>query len=700
MRSARILRVTLGAVLAGAAGLVPAEVATAAPAHAQVVCYFGNTDAAIDASTNCRNFVVGLKPTQRMSRADVVAHASDYRHFGFTDNFLWYSAQGTTTVSDRALEWTGCGGVHQVTPIGQFCAWDRVDAGSLLGNFSQAPVTLSSFSYGGAAIFRACGNWAPAGPVLRPGSAGLPSPVPVIRGKKFNDLNHDGVQDNGEPGIAGWTFTLTRVSSLFGGQDPGPVATTTTGPGGTYTFSLKGLGPGTYTVTEASRDRWVATGPTTRTVTVSAGIGDATITVPSFGNYYINHPPVADAGPDQYVDQTMPAGAQVTLDGNGSSDADGDPLTYTWTGPFGTATGPHLTVTLPAGTSTVTLTVSDGLASDTDTMKATVYPPITATAGSVNGVEGAPANGTAATFTDPDPAATAGEYTAVIDWGDGAPSNPDTTTGTISGPVGGPFTVTGTHTYADEGTYPMTVTINDTDNAFNSATVTATASVGDAALAASGNPSLLSSNPLTGTTLATFTDTNPAGLVSDFTAVIDWGDGGSTSAGTISGPVGGPFTVTGSHTYDQLGPHTITITITDDGGATATATTHAIVYAPSGFAIGDPSTAAGTHVEFWGAQWARENTLTGGAGPEAFKGFITSQHTPACGATWTSSPGNSGHPPATVPTYIAVTVTSHVTQNGDVITGDTTHVVIVKTDPGYAGNPGHPGTGTILATLC
>ena len=53
-----------------------------------------------------------------------------------------------------------------------------------------------------------------------------------------------------------------------------------------------------------------------------------------------------------------------------------------------------------------------------------------------------------------------------------------------------------------------------------------------------------------------------------------------------------------------------------------------------------------------------------------------------------------------VPTYIAVTVTSHITQNGDVITGDTTHVVIGKTDPGYAGNPGHPGTGTILATLC
>jgi SdrD B-like domain/PKD domain len=700
MRSWRFLRLTLAAALAGAAGLVSAGVATAAPAGAQTVCYAGDTDAAIDANTTCRNFVVGVVSKQRMSRAEVLAHAGDYRHFGFTDNFLWYSAEGTTTISDPALEWTGCGGAYQVTPIGQFCARSRVDAGSLLGNFSQAPVTLSSFSYGGAAIFRACGNWAPAGPVLRPGSARLPSPVPVIRGKKFNDLNHNGVQDSGEPGIAGWTFTLTRISSLFGDQAPGPVATTTTGSGGSYSFSLNGFGPGTYTVTEASKDRWVATGPTTRTVTVGDGIGGATITVPSFGNYYINHPPVADAGPDQYVDQTMPASAQVTLDGSGSSDPDNDPLTYTWTGPFGTATGPHPTVTLPAGTSTVTLTVNDGLASDTDRMAVAVYPPITAAAGSVHGVEGAPVSGTVATFTDPDPTATAGEYAAVIDWGDGTPGNPDTSTGTVSGPTGGPFTVTSTHTYADEGSYPVKVTITDTDNAFNTATVIAPASVDDAVLAASGNPGLLSANPLTDTTLATFTDANPGGSASDFTAVIDWGDGAPTSTGTISGPNGGPFTVTGSHTYDQLGPYTITITITDDGGATTTATAHVIVYAPSGFAIGDTNTAVGAHVQFWGAQWARENTLTGGPGADAFKGYITSRHTPACDATWTTDPGNSGHPPATVPTYIAVTVTSHVTQNGDTITGDTTHVVVVKTGPGYAGNPGHPGTGTIVATLC
>jgi hypothetical protein len=41
-----------------------------------------------------------------------------------------------------------------------------------------------------------------------------------------------------------------------------------------------------------------------------------------------------------------------------------------------------------------------------------------------------------------------------------------------------------------------------------------------------------------------------------------------------------------------------------------------------------------------------------------------------------------------------------VEDDGAIVTGDVQHVVIVATDPGYAGNPGHDGTGTIVATLC
>ncbi|MDJ0870111.1 MAG: PKD domain-containing protein, partial [Myxococcota bacterium] len=40
----------------------------------------------------------------------------------------------------------------------------------------------------------------------------------------------------------------------------------------------------------------------------------------------LNSPPVADAGPDQ----TLPVGDTATLDGSGSTDVDGDPLSYAW----------------------------------------------------------------------------------------------------------------------------------------------------------------------------------------------------------------------------------------------------------------------------------------------------------------------------------------------------------------------------------
>ena len=86
-----------------------------------------------------------------------------------------------------------------------------------------------------------------------------------------------------------------------------------------------------------------------------------------------NQPPVADAGPDQSVEASGPDGASVTLDGSGSTDPDGDTLSYEWTGPFGTAGGATPSVSLPLGASTVTLTVTDPSGeSSTDTVTITV----------------------------------------------------------------------------------------------------------------------------------------------------------------------------------------------------------------------------------------------------------------------------------------------------------------------------------------
>jgi hypothetical protein len=35
-----------------------------------------------------------------------------------------------------------------------------------------------------------------------------------------------------------------------------------------------------------------------------------------------------------------------------------------------------------------------------------------------------------------------------------------------------------------------------------------------------------------------------------------------------------------------------------------------------------------------------------------------------------------------------------------VISGNAPGVALVQTDPGYAPDPGHPGTGTVVAILC
>jgi len=77
----------------------------------------------------------------------------------------------------------------------------------------------------------------------------------------------------------------------------------------------------------------------------------------------VNDPPEADAGPDQIVEAGEQCQAEVTLNGTGSIDIDGDTLTYTWKGPFGEVTGQQPTTTvmldLEPGPITITLMVDD-----------------------------------------------------------------------------------------------------------------------------------------------------------------------------------------------------------------------------------------------------------------------------------------------------------------------------------------------------
>jgi hypothetical protein len=56
--------------------------------------------------------------------------------------------------------------------------------------------------------------------------------------------------------------------------------------------------------------------------------------------------------------------------------------------------------------------------------------------------------------------------------------------------------------------------------------------------------------------------------------------------------------------------------------------------------------------------------------------------------------------PETVPAYMAVVVSTSISKQGSVISGDVAKIVIVRTDPGYAGNPGHPGSGEVVGVIC
>ncbi|HUU96143.1 MAG TPA: PKD domain-containing protein [Phycisphaerae bacterium] len=146
----------------------------------------------------------------------------------------------------------------------------------------------------------------------------------------------------------GWTQTAGTAVTLNNGTTATP-SFTAGATAETLTFQV--------TVTDAC----AAIATDTVNVTVTAG----------------NQAPVADAGPDQ----TVAASATVNLNGSGSSDPNGDPLTYAWTQTVGTAVvltnadtaTPSFTAGATAETLTFQLLVDDGQgATDTDTVNVTV----------------------------------------------------------------------------------------------------------------------------------------------------------------------------------------------------------------------------------------------------------------------------------------------------------------------------------------
>jgi PKD domain len=193
--------------------------------------------------------------------------------------------------------------------------------------------------------------------------------------------------------------------------------------------------------------------------------------------------------------------------------------------------------------------------------------PLSATGNPISAQAGSPFSGTVATISDGDSTAVASDYTATINWGDGSSA-----TGTISAGGGaGQFTVSGSHTWASGGSYPVHVAITKVNGRTTSADTTATVGGGSVGGGGGGggggfssptaSVTLMTPNPTAGG-LVTFSGANStpgSGRIVSY----DWGfDNPNTTTSTGTNPT--------AHWIFKPGFHTVTLTVTNSSGQKST----------------------------------------------------------------------------------------------------------------------------------
>jgi fibronectin-binding autotransporter adhesin len=197
------------------------------------------------------------------------------------------------------------------------------------------------------------------------------------------------------------------------------------------------------------------------------------------------------------------------------------------------------------------------------------------TGGALSGAAYVGLSGIAASFTDTRALGyTAGDYSASIKWGDGAQ-----TTGTVTyDSASQQFEINGSHMYAQMGSFVTEVFISDPNGLM--AIVDGTAAIADAPLTAGvlTPPAAMQGNVASGQVLH-FTDADPNAVAGQFSAVITWGDGSSstvtstaTSYGQIVPDSSGGFDVLGVHRYfSPASGLTFSVMVTDAGGSKCSA---------------------------------------------------------------------------------------------------------------------------------
>ena len=299
-----------------------------------------------------------------------------------------------------------------------------------------------------------------------------------------------------------------------------------TGMNTTHTYALAG----TYMVTLTVTDDTGATNMATTNITINVTpANEAPVAM-------IIAPPAAATG------------MAVTFDASGSTDIDGTIISYDWD--FGdTLTGTGVSAThsyAMAGTFTVTLTVTDDTGATnsvmTDIIVTDAAPPVNIPPVAMITAPATAAIGMAVTFDASASTDLDGTITS-YDWDFG-----DTLTGTG---------VSATHSYAMAGTFTVTLTVTDDTGATNSAMTDII--VTDAAPPGNAPPvAMMITPPVAAIGMAVTFDasgsTDPDGTIASY----DW-DFGDAITGTG---------VSTTHTYMTAGTFTITLTVTDDAGAT------------------------------------------------------------------------------------------------------------------------------------
>src|SRR4029079_4165853 len=122
------------------------------------------------------------------------------------------------------------------------------------------------------------------------------------------------------------------------------------------------------------------------------------------------------------------------------------------------------------------------------------------------------------------------------------------------------------HTFADEGTYQLDVRVTGSTGSGRTAPK---AVVSDAPLALTMEvPTGITEGGAVNGKVATFTDGNTDEVPGAFKATIDWGNG-STNAGSVAKTGPGAYSVSGAHTFGEVGPSSVMVAVDDVGGSAA-----------------------------------------------------------------------------------------------------------------------------------